>query len=98
MNPYCQSILTASLIFSAPFVTHADSLRCNGDIIDAGVTEQELLDTCGNPTSREGADWLYEIEGSSPMVVTIGNGVVMFIRGLDESDAAFGVHPLGDRP
>ena len=32
------------------------------------------------------------------MVVTIGNGVVMLIRDLDESDAAFGTHPLGDRP
>lgn len=46
----------------------------------------------------EGAYWLYEFRGSSPMVVTIGNGVVMFIRGLDESDTGFGTHPLGDRP
>jgi hypothetical protein len=98
MNRYYQSIFAASFVFAAPLEAHADSLRCHGEIIDPGVTEQELLDTCGNPTKREGADWLYEIAGSSPMVVTIGNGVVMFIRCLYESDAGFGTQPLGDRP
>jgi hypothetical protein len=92
------SVLTVVLILSAPLTTHADSLRCGGDIISPGDTEQELLDVCGNPVSREGGDWLYEIEGSIPRVVTMGNGVVMFIRDLDESDAGFGTHPLGDRP
>ena len=98
MNPNFLSILIAAFISSAPFVTQAGSLRCHGHIIDPGITEQQLLDACGNPTSREGADWLYETEGSVPVVVTIGNGVVMFIRDLDESDAAFGGHPFGDRP
>ena len=98
MNLYCRSLLTVSAMLTASFVTYADSLRCNGKIVDAGVSEQELLATCGEPTAREGADWLYEMEGSAPLVVTIGNGVVMFIRGLDESDAGFGTHPLGDPP
>jgi hypothetical protein len=98
MNTNYLSILAVVLISTAPLITHADSLRCGGDIISPGDTEQQLLGACGNPTSREGADWLYEIEGSIPVVVTIGNGVVMFIRDLDESDAAFGTHPLGDRP
>lgn len=98
MNTNCLSIMTAILILATPFATYAGSLRCDGDIVSPGDTEQQLLDACGNPTSREGADWLYEIDGSVPMVVTIGNGVVMFIRDLDESDAAFGSHPLGDRP
>ena len=92
------TILAVTMLLTAPLITHADSLRCDGDIISPGVTEQELLDACGNPTSREGSDWLYKIEGSIPIVVTMGNGVVMFIRDLDESDAGFGTHPLGDRP
>jgi hypothetical protein len=88
----------AILILAAPFVTYADSMRCDGDLISPGDTEQQLLDACGNPISREGADLLYEMPGSSPLVVTISMGVVTFIRNLDESDAAFGTHPLGDRP
>ena len=98
MFPKFPSILIAVLISIGPTVIHAGSIRCHGHIIDPGATEQELLDACGNPTAREGADWLYEIKGSIPVVVTVGNGVVMFIRDLDESDAGFGTHPLGDRP
>ena len=91
------SILAAILISAAPFVTYADSLRCHGDIISRGDTEQQLLDACGNPISREGADLLYEMPGSLPVVVTIGGGVISFIRNRDESDA-FTKHPMGDRP
>lgn len=98
MNSIIRSGTIASLFLATPLVSQADSLRCNGEIIDAGVTEQQLLEACGNPTAREGADWLYKLEGTVPMVVTMGNGVVMFIRGLDESDAGFGSHPFGDRP
>jgi hypothetical protein len=98
MNPNYSSILAAILILAAPSLTYADSMRCDGDIISPGNTEQELLVACGNPTSREGADWLYEMPGSLPLVVTISMGVITLIRDLDESDAAFGTHPLGDRP
>jgi len=97
MNPIYRRIMAAVLISAAPFVAYAESLRCDGDIISPGDTEQQLLDACGNPTSREGADWLYEMPGSLPVVVTIGRGVVTFIRNRDESDA-FTKHPLGDRP
>ena len=97
MNQNYRSILAAILISSAPNVTYAESLRCHGDIISPGDTEQQLLDACGNPTSREGADLLYEMPGSLPVVVTIGGGVVTFIRNREESDA-FTKHPSGDRP
>jgi len=97
MSTNYRLILAAILIFAAPFVTYADSLRCHGDIISRGDTERQLLDACGNPTSREGADWLYEMPGSLPVVVTIGRGVITLIRNRDESDA-FSEHPLGDRP
>lgn len=98
MRPKFHSILITILISTAPIVTHAGSIRCHGHIINPGATQQELLKACGDPTAREGADWLYEMKGSIPVVVTIGNGIVMFIRDLDESDAGFGTHPLGDRP
>jgi hypothetical protein len=71
-------------------------MRCGGNIISPGITQQELLEACGNPTSRRGGDWLYKKRGNISMVVTIAGGVVTFIREEDESDA-FG-HPYGDRP
>ena len=97
MSTNYRLILATVLISAAPFVTYAESLRCDGDIISPGDTEQQLLDTCGNPTSREGADLLYEMPGSLPVVVTIGGGVITFIRDRDESDA-FTKNPMGDRP
>ena len=97
MNTNYRSILAAILISAAPLVTYAGSLECHGNIISQGDTEQQLLDTCGNPTSRDGTDWLYEMPGSLPVVVTTGNGVVMFIRDADEVKAS-STNPLGDRP
>jgi len=97
MNQNYRSILAAILISSAPLVTYAESLECHGDIVSQGDTEEQLLEACGNPTSRDGADWLYEMPGSIPVIVTIGNGVVMFIRDADEAKAST-THPYGDRP
>ena len=91
-----RSILAATLIFAAPQISHAGSMRCGGNIISPGITQQELLEACGQPVSRRGGDWLYKKRGSISMVVTISGGIVTFIRDEDESDA-FG-HPYGDRP
>ena len=97
MNQNYRSILAAILISSAQLVTYAESLECHGDIVSQVDTEEQLLEACGNPTSRDGADWLYEMPGSIPVIVTIGNGVVMFIRDADEAKAST-THPYGDRP
>ena len=85
MNPGYRSIMVAILISAAPLVTYAESLECHGDIVSQGDAEEQLLEVCGNPTPRDGADWLYEMPGSLPVMVTIGNGVVMFIRDADEA-------------
>jgi len=97
MNTYDRSILAAILISAAPLVSYAGSLECQGNIISTGVTETQLLEACGEPTSRNGANWRYDMPGSLPMVVTFGNGVVMFIREADdELDSS--ASPLGDPP
>lgn len=90
-------LVTAILILAAPFVTSAGSLRCGHDIVSPGDTEQQLLETCGEPKAREGDDWLYEMPGCIPVVVSVSRGVITFIRERDESDA-FDAHPFGDRP
>jgi hypothetical protein len=96
MNRTGHSILAATLISIAPLVSYAASLECQGNIISPGITEAQLLKACGDPTSRNGADWIYKLPGSIPVVVTLGNGVVMFIRDADNETAP--ASPLGDTP
>lgn len=99
MNTYDGSILAAILISAAPLVSHAGSLECQGNIISTGVTEAQLLEACGEPTSRDGANWRYEMPGSLPMVVTFGNGIAMFIREAEADDGlGSSASPLGAPP
>ncbi len=96
MNTNEAAILAALMISITPLVSQAGSLECQGDFISPGITEAQLLEACGEPASRNDADLIYKIPGSIPMVVTLGNGVVMFIRDVDnETDPA---SPLGDHP
>jgi hypothetical protein len=96
-RPCIISTLAAFLPASLSLGVHAGSLRCDGEIISVGDSVQHLLDTCGNPQSREGSDWLYRKPGSLPVVVTVGRDMVMFVRTRDEANA-FTEHPMGDPP
>ena len=96
MNPKYWSVMLLFLVSVMTSSVYAVSLECNGNIVSVGVTEEQLLDTCGEPTSRNGANWVYHKPGSIPILVTFGNGIVMFIRDVDsENDPA---SPLGDHP
>jgi hypothetical protein len=97
MNSICRLSWVFIIMLVAPLLTHAGTLSCGGNIISPGVTEQELLEACGDPISRNGQEWTYETPGSIPMRVTIGNGVVLFIQEVDEAEAST-EQPLGDRP
>jgi hypothetical protein len=96
MNPKYWSVMLLFLVSVMTSSVYAVSLECNGNIVSAGVTEEQLLDTCGEPTSRNGANWVYHKPGSIPILVTFGNGVVMFIRDVDSEDDP--ATPLGDHP
>ena len=89
--------MVAGFVLAAPVAAYGGSLECHGTIVSPGDTEKQLLETCGNPTSRNGADWTYAVPGSQPVLVTLGNGVVMFIRDVDEAKAST-ESPLGDHP
>ena len=96
MNLRYGLFLAGITLSGAPMVTHAGTLECQGTIISEGDTEQQLLDACGEPTSRQGANWQYDIPGSLPVVVTLGEGLIMFIRDageVDPSGSALGDHP-----
>ena len=91
------SILSAVLIAATPLSVQAGSLECQGNIISPGITRTELLQACGEPASRNGAEWIYKMPGDLPMVVTFGvDGVVTFIR--DATDLDSPAAPLGDAP
>jgi hypothetical protein len=96
MNPKYWSVMLLFLVSVMTSSVYAVSLECNGNIVSAGVTEEQLLDTCGEPTSRNGANWVYHKPGSIPILVTFGNGIVMFIRDVDSEDDP--ATPLGDHP
>lgn len=91
-----RNLLTVAImsVCAAPIVGHADDLECQGTIISQGDTVQHLLEACGDPKSRNDSDWLYEVPGSLPVVVTVADGVVMFIRSADEGPDSSS--PLGD--
>lgn len=96
MNLQFSALLSAVLLAAVPPAVLSGSLECQGNFITPGVTEEQLLAACGNPTSRDGDNWIYAIPGSFPMAVTLGNGVVMFIRDASEIDSPS--DPLGDSP
>ena len=89
--------MAAGVIMLVPLAAYGGSLECHGTIVSPGDTEKQLVETCGNPTSRNGADWTYAVAGSQPVLVTLGNGVVMFIRDVDEASES-AESPLGDHP
>lgn len=98
MNFKCGSMTLLILVSVMSLPVYAVSLECNGNFISAGITEEDLLDACGEPTSRNGANWIYHIPGSIPVMVTFGNGVAMFIRDVEPEDSVSPSAPFGDHP
>jgi len=90
------SMMLFTLVSVTSSAVYAESLECNGNIVSRGITEEQLLDTCGEPTSRNGVNWIYHMSGSIPILVTFGDGVVILIRDVEPEDNP--ASPLGDHP
>ena len=59
----------------------ADSLRCGTKLVDVGDSVDELLDTCGEPSAREGNRWTYDRgPGKLIMIVRVSEEVVQSIH------------------
>lgn len=97
MNMKLHTALYSILIATAPLVARAGSLECQGNIISPGITEAQLLAACGEPVSRNGAEWRYQMPGDLPMIVVTGvDGEVIMIK--DATDLDTPAAPLGDTP
>jgi len=96
MNLKYGSMMLLILVSVMSPSVYAVSLECNGNIVSAGITEEQLLNICGEPTSRNGANWIYHMLGSLPVMVTFGNGVAMFIRDVESENSP--AAPFGDHP
>ena len=63
-----------ALVASGPAA--ADTVRCNGEVIDdgarAGVLEHVVLEPCGEPDERYGTTWVYERADGPRKVVRFG--------------------------
>jgi hypothetical protein len=96
MNLKLCTVLSAILLVTAPLDVLAGSLWCQGNIVEANITEKQLLEACGEPASRNGANWIYRAQGNLSTVVNVENGVVMFIRDATDEDSS--ALPFGDPP
>jgi len=54
------NILLATLALSATFVARADDFYCGQTIIEEGMEQNQVLQYCGEPSSRFGYKWVYD--------------------------------------
>jgi hypothetical protein len=72
-------LLGALCLGSAASAT--DAIECGTDLVAVGDSESELLQKCGEPTSRNGNQWTYDQGPNSLLkIVTVGNGKVISIH------------------
>ena len=85
-----------SLLLAATTSATADSMECNGNLVSSGDSQETVLENCGEPTSRNGDQWTYQVEGSLPKIITFGGGVVLTIS--DGNFPGFQNTPFEDQP
>jgi hypothetical protein len=70
---------TATLLLTAATSAIADSMECNGNLVSSGDSQESVLENCGQPTTRSGDQWTYQIDDALSKIVTFGGGVVLTI-------------------
>ena len=59
----------------------ANTMTCGTNFISVGDTEDAVLNTCGEPSFREGNRWTYSnVQGSFVYELTFGGGNVLSIH------------------
>ena len=91
-----RALITATLWLTTANTASADSMECNGNLISSGDSQKSVLESCGEPTSRNGDQWTYQIDDSLSKIVTFGGGVVLTIT--DGNFHGFQNTPFEDQP
>ena len=68
---YCllsAAALLASSLALAEDCTDSD-LRCGTHLVEIGAAMTEVLNWCGEPTSKEGDQWIYTRSDTQPTIV-----------------------------
>jgi|GEM_PF-1463516 len=91
-----RALITATLLLTATTAAIADSMECNGNLVSSGDSQATVLENCGEPTSRNGDQWTYQLDDSLSKIVTFGGGVVLTIA--DGNFPGFQNTPFENQP
>jgi Protein of unknown function (DUF2845) len=91
-----RTVISFTLMLTAAASTSADSMQCDGNLVSTGDSQETVLENCGEPTSRNGDQWTYQIDDTLSRIVTFGGGVVLTIT--DGNFPGFQNTPFEDQP
>jgi hypothetical protein len=95
---YTDMLIATALWLTAAASASADSMECDGNLVSSGDTQASVLENCGEPSSRNGDQWIYQAQddNSLPKIVTFGGGVVLTIS--DGNYPGFQNTPFENQP
>ena len=70
--------IVVMLLLTVTTPVNADSMECNGNLVSTGDTMQTVLQNCGEPTTRNGDQWIYRSPNQDDLstIVTFSGGLV----------------------
>ena len=95
-HPASWIVFYFTLLLTAATAVTADPMECNGNLVSSGDSQATVLKNCGEPTSRNGDQWTYQIDDSLSKIVTFGGGVVLSIT--DGNYPGFQSTPFENQP
>jgi Protein of unknown function (DUF2845) len=90
------TVIGFTLLLTIATSASADSMECNGNLVSSGDNQASVLENCGEPTSRNGDQWTYQLDDSLSKIVTFGGGVVLTIS--DGNFPGFQNTPFENQP
>jgi len=73
------------LLITITTANAAETIRCGSALIEDGDSIEKVLEHCGEPTSKEGATWIYD-RGSGQFVAVIHVGADGTVNRVEERD------------
>jgi hypothetical protein len=90
------TVIGLTLALTTATSVSADSMECNGNLVSSGDSPDTVLQNCGEPTSRNGDQWIYQVDDQLSRIVTFEGGVVSTIT--DGNFPGFQSTPFENQP